>query len=120
MSWSPTLVPGRAGTTLDRLSVVVDQCHRGWSCSTMATTSAGHDHQVAAAADAWLTEPRDTIAYTRLVTAIERRRAYLNPTLSTPTQETEIFDDLGNEHPPERLGQLLGSDPQVVLARLRT
>ena len=40
-----------------------------------------HDRAVAAAADAWLSEPRDTVAYQRLVDAVLRRRAWLQPTL---------------------------------------
>ena len=41
-----------------------------------------HDHQVAAAAAAWLHEPRDTEAYRRMVNAVLRRQAFLQPTLT--------------------------------------
>lgn len=55
-----------------------------------------HDHAVAAAATAWLNEPRDTEAYRRLVEAVIHRRAFLNPPLDpTPeTTEAELLDDL--------------------------
>lgn len=77
-----------------------------------AATLRGLDHDVAEAADAWLHDPRDTIAYARLVTAVLRRRSYLQPTLDgAPT------GDDGGE--PPALGVSLAGDPRAVLAALR-
>jgi len=77
-----------------------------------AATLRGLDHDVAEAADAWLNDPRDTVAYARLVAAVLRRRAYLQPTLDDPPGE----DDRG-ELPA--LGVSLAGDPRAVLAALR-
>ena len=65
-----------------------------------------HDHEVATAAAAWLAEPRNVDAYRRMVEAIERRAAWLQPELpadSTP----EVFDELGADRPPERLADVI-------------
>lgn len=87
----------------------------------MTGESARHDWEVAAAADAWLSEPRDTVVYARLVAAIERRRAFLNPTLPQPdpVDAPEVLDEVGSDRPPETVGSLLGTDPRAALARLR-
>ena len=45
-------------------------------------------HQVVAAADAWLTDPRDSGVYVRLVKAIEAYRHYRQPQL--PTEQPEV------------------------------
>lgn len=45
-------------------------------------------HQVAAAADAWLTDPHDSGVYVRLVRAIEAYLHYRQPQL--PTEESEV------------------------------
>ncbi len=77
-----------------------------------------HDHAVAAAAAAWLTEPRDTEAYRRLVEAVIRRRSFLNPPLGSDTSETtdaELLDDLGADRSPQRLGNAL----DAVMAAIR-
>lgn len=91
------------------------------------------DHRVAAAADAWLADPRDTGVYGRLVAAIEDRRAYLNPALDedpreiepvaalpAAEQDDEVLDELADTEAPIRpLGEVLRGDPAAVLARLR-
>lgn len=88
------------------------------------------DRRVAEAADAWLADSRDTGVYTRLVVAIEARRAYLHPPLEADRpdpdppvpvpvalQPDEVLDELPS---PDRLDQTLhGSNPQIVLDRLR-
>lgn len=67
-----------------------------------------HDRDVARAADAWLNEPRDTTAYTRLVEAILRRRAYLHPTLINEQGDAEeLTDHLGDDRAPVALGDLV-------------
>lgn len=75
---------------------------------------AWHDRRVAEAAAAWLAEPRDTQAYTRLVAAAEARRAYLHPQLgdveelqpvpAPQMQPDELLDELAESSPPEQLG----------------
>ena len=91
------------------------------------------DRRVAAAADAWLADPRDTGIYGRLVAAIEARRAYLNPPLDedphevesvaappATEQEDEVLDELADTGAPIRpIGEVLRGDPAAVLARLR-
>ena len=50
-------------------------------------------HQVAAAADAWLTDPRDSGVYVRLVKAIEAIEAYRyyrQPQLQTQESEVDL------------------------------
>ena len=75
-----------------------------------------HDHQVAAAAAAWLHEPRDTEAYRRMVNAVLRRQAFLQPTLTEPrAEDPEVLDELHAERPPQRLSSALDD----VLTRLR-
>ena len=93
--------------------------------------------RVAAAADAWLTDPQDLGVYGRLVHAIRERRAYLNPTLdehayepgATPPDEPlppiemqpdEVLDGLADQGPVQQLGSTLrDADPRELLARLR-
>ena len=90
------------------------------------------EHRVSAAADAWLTDPRDTQIYVRLVAAIEARHAYLNPQLPAPVEmdETgppvgelhrdEVLDDLADQNgPPRAVGEDLAGDPVATLERLR-
>lgn len=91
------------------------------------------DRRVAAAADAWLADPRDIGVYGRLVAAIEVRRAYLNPPLDedprevesvavlpAAEQEDEVLDELADTGAPIRpIGEVLRGDPAAVLARLR-
>ena len=91
------------------------------------------DRRVAAAADAWLTDPRDTGVYGRLVAAIEARRAYLNPPLDEDPREVEpvaappaveqdeeVLDELADTVTPiQSVGELLRGDPAAVMARLR-
>lgn len=67
------------------------------------------DRQVAAAADAWLAEPSDTVAYQRLVQAVERRRRCRQPALSTPGQG-QVWDDVAAARAPVRLGELLDQE----------
>lgn len=87
------------------------------------------DRRVAEAAEAWLADPRDTGVYTRLVQAIEARRAYLQPQLELEEpsrddlvpealQESEVLDDLstGTVQP---VGAMLRGDVRMVLAGLR-
>jgi hypothetical protein len=63
-----------------------------------------HDHAVAAAAAAWLNEPRDTEAYRRLVEATIRRRAFLQPTLDEAGDNgPEILDEMNPDDAPQRL-----------------
>lgn len=90
------------------------------------------NRHVAAAADAWLTDPRDAGVYGRLVAAIEVRRRYLNPELDEPVDvdesgppvgdvdEEEVLDDLVGDHGvPAPVGQDLAGDPVAALDRLR-
>lgn len=100
------------------------------------------DRAVANAATAWLTEPRDTLAYTHLVQAVERRRAFLSPPLpgTTPAHHhnaspqepppvpvgpngaasnTETTDVVGSDRAPVRVGDVFSDDPQVTMNRLR-
>lgn len=75
-----------------------------------------HDHAVAAAAAAWLHEPRDTEAYRRLVEAVLRRRAFLQPTLDEVGDDgPEVLDEMNADHAPQRLGNALDD----VMATLR-
>lgn len=82
------------------------------------------DRAVAAAADAWLSEPRDTVAYQRLVQAVLDRRAWLQPALDegeageSPDQP-ELLDELGADAPPAAVGDLLAGEPAEVLEQLR-
>lgn len=69
------------------------------------TEPSWHDREVARAADAWLTEPRDTQAYARLVDAVLRRRAFLNPPLLS--ERGEVTDDLGADRTPVAIGELV-------------
>ena len=65
-----------------------------------------HDHTVAAAANAWLNEPRDTEAYRRLIEAVLRRRAFLEPTLDEVPEDPcrdEVLDEIGADRAPQRL-----------------
>lgn len=75
-----------------------------------------HDHAVAAAAAAWLNEPRDTEAYRRLVEAALRRRAFLQPTLDEAgVDDPEVLDELGLDQGPQQLGNALDE----VMAQIR-
>jgi len=57
------------------------------------------DRTVANAADACLSEPRDTQAYQRLVDAIARRRAWLQPRLDeTPPAVEDPAPPLVDDH----------------------
>lgn len=75
-----------------------------------------HDRAVANAADAWLNEPRDVHVYQRLVDAIDRRRAWLHPTLgfaapndpiAPRSAQPELTDALAEHSPPVPLAQAL-------------
>lgn len=71
---------------------------------------------VADAADAWLTDPRDTGVYTRLVEATLRYRRWARPELPTltpgapagrgPAQDAELSD--AETDLPPRIGDVLG------------
>jgi hypothetical protein len=103
------------------------------------------DRRVAEAATAWLTDPRDTGAYGRLVSAIEARTAFLHPRLDSPVDDVagdvspasaappqpavaaggdgvvgddELLDALADHHPVQAVGVDLAGDPATVLARL--
>lgn len=89
-----------------------------------------HDRQVANAADAWLSCPDDTTAYARLVRAVQDRRAAHHPalpgmtselTVDTAPSEPDILDSVGDDHRPQRLGEVLGpeGDARTALAHLR-
>ena len=91
------------------------------------------DARVAAAADAWLADPRDAGVYARLVTAILARRAYLNPPLPSPPmeveamhivpvveQDDELLDELAEgERAVQTIATVLDGEPVEVLTRLR-
>jgi hypothetical protein len=92
------------------------------------------NERVAAAVDAWLTDPRDGNVYQRLIAAVEARRAYLNPPLPdappepdppipTPeaVQDDEALDELADGAAAVRpVGDLLcGGDVRAALDRLR-
>lgn len=73
--------------------------------------------------DAWLADPRDAGVYGRLVTAIEARRQYLQPTLdeaaAMPSTATASRDTVDTEVQVRSVGDDLSGDPVEVLARLR-
>ena len=92
------------------------------------------NERLATAVDAWLADPRDGNVYQRMVSAVEARRAYLNPPLPdqppepdppvpTPeaTQDDEALDELADGHAAVRpVGDLLtGGDVRAALGRLR-
>ena len=92
------------------------------------------NERVAAAVDAWLADPRDGNVYSRMVAAVEARRAYLQPPLPdlppepdppVPTpehvQDDEALDGLADGHAAVRpVGDLLvGGDVRAALDRLR-
>ncbi len=78
-----------------------------------------HDHATAAAAAAWMNEPRDTEAYRRLVEAVLRRRAFLQPTLDEAgVDDPEVLDELGVDQGPQQLGNAL--DDVMALIRKRS
>ena len=80
------------------------------------------DRRVAEAANAWLIDPQDAAVYGRLVAAILRRRAYLEPELepATDDQPVDDHDELPGIEAGMRLGDVLGGqDPTQVLAQLR-
>lgn len=77
------------------------------------------DHDVAEAADAWINDPRDTQAYSRLVQAVLTRRRYVHPTLDDPAIATTPPDDTPLTGQPEPVGDSLRTDPRAALARLR-
>lgn len=90
------------------------------------------NHAVAAAAEAWLSDPCDIGVYSRLVTAIVTRRSYLNPPLpvseldiSGPpigaVTDEELLDALGDDaaRAPVTVGQLLATDVRAAVSRLR-
>lgn len=83
--------------------------------------SGWHDREVATAATAWLADPRNLDVYRRLVEAVERRNRWLQPELpATDTDTPEVFDEVGADHPPQPVGEVLGGhDPRAVLDRLR-
>lgn len=89
------------------------------------------NERVAAAAEAWLTDPRDPRVYARLVSAVDARRAALAelvprlvsavPVPEVPTAEADgddgsDEDDTGSVRP---MGELLGGDVRAALDRLR-
>ena len=75
-----------------------------------------HDHAVAAAAAAWLNEPRDTEAYRRLVEAVLRRGAFLQPALDeSADSDPEDLDEFGADRSPRRVANSL----DAVMAQIR-
>ncbi len=81
-----------------------------------------HDRAVANAAEAWLHEPRATVAYTRLVDAVLRRRAWLRSALDdTPAapmslrQRPEALDEVGADLSTVRFGDDLPRDPRALV-----
>ena len=78
-----------------------------------------HDHATAAAAAAWMNEPRDTEAYRRLVEAVLRRRAFLQPRLDEAgVDDPEVLDELGLDQGPHQLSNAL--DDVMALIRTRS
>jgi hypothetical protein len=78
-----------------------------------------HDHATAAAAAAWMNEPRDTEAYRRMVEAVLRRRAFLQPRLDEAgVDDPEVLDELGLDQGPQQLGNAL--DDVMALIRTRS
>ena len=89
------------------------------------------DRRVAEAADAWAADSLDTGVYSRLITAIVARRAYLNPLLElgqvpqSPApapehlQDDEVLDEVGAPD-PRPVGDDLAGDVKQVLESLRT
>ena len=94
------------------------------------------NERVAAAVEAWLTDPRDPRVYARLVSSVDARRAALAelvprlvsavPVPEVPTAEADgddgstdegsDEDDTGSVRP---MGELLGADVRAALDRLR-
>jgi hypothetical protein len=89
--------------------------------------------RVAEAADAWMSDPRDVMAYERLVTTVVQFRTYRHPQLdvtagadsavrgeSLDGDLDEILDELADRSPPAPVGTLLkGGDAQQILGELR-
>lgn len=67
------------------------------------------DHAVTAAVAAWLTEPRDTLAYRHLVEGARRRAGFMQPGLLplTGDGEVEIFDELSEDDALRTVGEVL-------------
>ncbi len=59
--------------------------------------------RVAIATAAWLREPADVIAYTRMIQAVEAWNAYCEPMLNEDA-EHELLDQLAHHDPPQPLG----------------
>jgi hypothetical protein len=89
--------------------------------------------QVAEAAEAWLTDPRDVGAYSRLVQATIEWRAYAYPSASASVRRpagsdvaVTVTDPDNDDAPPlegkghpQRLGKIVDfTDPQSALAQL--
>lgn len=89
------------------------------------------DRKVAAAADAWLTDPRDVDVYRRLVEAVTLRRRQLERLAASAGRNAPVGAEPAQGEPEERgieerdvpavpaVGEFLGGDPRAVLDRLR-
>ncbi len=99
------------------------------------------NQHVAAAAEAWLNDPRDSAVYARLVAAVQARRSYLSPGSDRPAALSEValsevtlgeaepaagpvdaddpdLGDLSGRRAPRPIGASLGDDPVAALRRL--
>ncbi len=94
------------------------------------------NQHVAAAAEAWLNDPRDSAVYGRLVAAVQSRRLHLSPAPDGPDivpravpaaepvedcaddPEDVGLGDLAGRRAPRPVGAALGEDPVATLRRL--
>ncbi len=93
------------------------------------------NQHVAAAAEAWLNDPRDSAVYGRLIAAMQSRRHHLSPAPDAPhipgvipaaepiegcADDPEDVDlgDLTGRRAPRPIGASLGEDPVATLRRL--
>ncbi len=81
------------------------------------------NQHVAAAAEAWLNDPRDSAVYGRLVAAVQSRRLHLSPA-AEPIEgcadgpEDVDLGDLSGRRAPRPIGASLGEDPVATVRRL--
>lgn len=85
----------------------------------MDEEEARHDHEVAIAATAWLSDPHNLDIYRRLLNAVERRSAYVQPQLPS-ADSPEVLDEVGADRPPEPLGQIAARVQKAMQEREHT
>ena len=97
-----------------------------WQHSVGVDRRAGEfDYEVAEAAEAWLAEPRDALAYSYLIEAAAERRSYLRQQMDDelsllPLASTAGTPGSSGEWPTHVNGlALLASDVRLFLGRLK-